>query len=96
MVTDKDGNGAPNWGDVVAFNISTSASQPYVNLKCYQNGALVAEGWRGYFEGSLDSRNFGLYGGSWDSGAADCTAYLDTSTSKGMKVLASTRFHVDG
>ena len=68
---------------------------PYVDLQCFQNGVLVAEGWRGYFDGSLDTPNFGLYGGGWMSGAADCTAYLATSTRRGMQRLASTSFHVD-
>jgi hypothetical protein len=97
ITNDKNGNGLPNWGDIVQFDIATTAtSTPYVNLKCYQGGVLVAEGWRGYFEGSLDYRTFGLYGGGWMSGAADCTAYLDAPTSRGgMKQLASTTFHVD-
>jgi hypothetical protein len=96
IVVDKNGNGLPNWGDIVQFDIATTAtSTPYVNLKCYQNGVLVAEGWRGYFDGSLDYKTFGLYSGSWGSGAADCTAYLDQSTKQGMKQLASTNFHVD-
>jgi len=97
IVVDKNGNGALNWGDVVAFDISTTATAtPYVDLKCYQGGRLVSEGWRGYFDGSLDSRNFGLYSGSWGSGAADCTAWLDKPGRKGaMQQLASTTFHVD-
>lgn len=96
IVVDKNGNGLANWGDIVQFDIATTAtSTPYVDLKCYQNGVLVAEGWRGYWDGSLDYRTFGLYGGSWGSGAADCTAYLDAPTSRGgMKQLASTNFHV--
>ena len=96
ITVDKNGNGLANWGDIVQFDIATTAtSTPYVDLKCYQNGVLVAEGWRGYWDGSLDYRTFGLYGGSWGSGAADCTAYLDAPTSRGgMKQLASTSFHV--
>jgi hypothetical protein len=96
LVYDANGNGVPNWRDTVSFNVSTTATtQPYVDLQCFQNGVLVAEGWRGYFDGSLDTRNFGLYSGQWMGGAADCTAYLDMSTSKGMQQLASTSFHVD-
>jgi hypothetical protein len=94
MVVDKNGDGLPNWGDTVRFNVSTNLTQPYVNLKCYQNGVLVAEGWRGYFSGSLDTPNFGLYAGSWMGGAADCTAYVDNSTRRGMQQLASMSFHV--
>jgi hypothetical protein len=93
LVKDVNGNGLPNWGDTVMFNVSTAATtEPYVHLRCYQNGALVAEGWRGYFSGSLDYPYFGLYSGPWMSGAADCTAYLETPTGQ---LLGSTSFHVD-
>jgi hypothetical protein len=98
ITVDKDGSGTVSFGDIVEFTISTTATAtPYVNLKCYQGGALVIEGWRGYFADSLDYRTFGLYGGQWAGGAADCTAWLDAPTSKGgMRQLASTSFHVDG
>jgi len=93
LVTDKNANGLLNWADTVTFNISTTAtSQPWVNLKCYQNKVLVAEGWNGYFDGSLTGRNFMLASPAWTGGAADCTAYL---TNPSWTVLASTSFHVD-
>lgn len=82
-----------NWGDLVTFNVSTTAtSEPWVNLKCWQNGTLVAEGWNGYFERSMTGRIFGLYSASWTGGAADCTAYLTTPR---HAILASTSFHVE-
>jgi hypothetical protein len=82
----------PNWGDWVTFTVSTtSTDQPWVNLKCYQDGTLVAEGWNGYFEGSLTGRNFGLYSPQWTSGAAECTANL---TNPQWQVLGTTSFHV--
>jgi hypothetical protein len=89
-------DGLPHWDGEVTFNVSTTATeQPFVNLLCYQNGALVAEGWEGYFEGSLNSsRIFGLASGVWQGGAADCTAWLDMHTRHGWKQLASTGFHV--
>jgi hypothetical protein len=93
MVTDMDGNGTPNYGDAVTFNISTTATtQPWVNLQCSQNGVLMAQGWNGFFVGSITGRNFGLYSPQWTGGAADCTAYLTTPQ---WAVLASTSFHVD-
>jgi hypothetical protein len=93
MYVDKNANGAPNWNDVVTFNISTTATtEPWVNLQCSQNGVVVAQGWDGYFVGSLTSRTFGLYSPQWTGGAADCTAYLTTPQ---WAVLASTSFHVD-
>jgi hypothetical protein len=96
LVYDANGSGAPNWHDTVRFNVSTTATtQPYVELECFQNGVLVAAGSRGYFADSLDTPNFGLYGGGWMSGAADCTAHLSMSTSRGLQRLASTSFYVD-
>jgi hypothetical protein len=93
LVVDANGNGTPNWGDFVTFDISTTATtQPWVNLVCYVNGVAVATGWDGYFDTSITSRNFGLYSSAWASGAADCTAYLTTPT---WSRLASTSFHVD-
>ena len=97
LVVDSNGNGLPNFNDVVQFNISTTATtQPYVHLMCKQNRTMVAEGWRGYFAGSLDYPWFGLNGGQWASGAGDCTAYLvKGTTATGYTNLASTTFHVD-
>lgn len=85
-------DGLAHWGQTVTFNVSTTATdQPWVNLKCYQGGALVAEGWNGYFDASLTGRNFGLSSPQWTGGAADCTAYV---TNPQWVVLGSTSFHV--
>ena len=96
LVVDHNGNGLPNYTDVVTFNISTTATTtPYVNLVCTQNGVLVANGWRGYWAGSLDTTwNFGLEAGAWPGGAADCTAYLKMQTKQGWSILGSTSFDV--
>lgn len=86
----------PNYGGTVTFNVSTTATQyPYVNLQCFQNNALVGQGWAGFFAGALGSESFGLYAPQWTSGAADCTAWLDMSVNGHWKVLASTSFHVN-
>ena len=93
LVVDRNGNGTPNWGDVVRFNISTSAtSQPWVYLTCSQGGTVVSVGSEGYWAGALDDGNFGLYSPMWASGAADCVAKLQTPSGS---VLGSTSFHVD-
>jgi hypothetical protein len=90
---DRNGNGTPNWNDVVSFDIATTATtQPWVHLICSQNGVVVAQGWAGYFDGALGGRTFGLSSPSWPSGAADCKANLETGTGS---VLGSTTFHVD-
>lgn len=93
LVVDRNGNGTPNWNDVVTFNISTTATtQPWVHLMCSQNGSVIAQGWAGYFDGALGTRNFGLASPGWSGGAADCKANLETPSGS---VLGSTTFHVD-
>ena len=96
VVVDNNGNGLANWGDTVAFNMSTTATaQPYVHLVCSGNG-IGYDSWKGVFAGSLDTNwNFVLSSGGWTSGAADCTASLGMYTRHGFKQLASTSFHVD-
>lgn len=96
LVVDDNANGTPNHGDVVTFDISTNHSAPYVQLECFQGGSMVLMGRKGYFESSLDTnRNFGLDSGSWQSGAADCTASLVYYTRKGWVKYASTSFHAE-
>lgn len=97
LVVDNNGNGSPNRGDVVTFDISSTSGAPYVLLDCYQGDQLVLSGRKGYFESSLDTnRNFGLQSGLWASETgADCTASLASSTRRGWSRYASTTFHVD-
>ena len=86
----------PHYGDPVTFDVSTTeTAYPYVNLKCFQNGNLVAEGWAGFFDGALGTRTFGLYSPLWTGGAAECTAWLDMNSNGRWKQLASTSFRVD-
>ena len=88
---------APRHGDVVTFDISTSqTSSPFVNVRCYQDGALVLNGWSAFFAGGLGDKTFGLGSPAWQSGAGDCTADLGMySANARWRVLASTSFHVD-
>jgi len=76
MTSDQNGNGSPNWGDVVRFTVSSSASHPWVNLNCSRDGTVIAVGWAGYFDGALGTGDFGLYSPQWVSGSADCVANL--------------------
>jgi hypothetical protein len=93
LVNDSNGDGLPNWGDTVTFDISqTATDQPWVKLECKQGGKMVAQGWGGYFDGSLGGRDFELDSPTWTGGAADCLAYLQTPQGS---VLASTSFHVN-
>jgi hypothetical protein len=101
MVTDKNGDGLPNYNDVVTFAVSTpSTTQPYVTLKCSQNGTLVSQQSNGIFPISL-GQNFTLASTAWQSGAGDCTATLqnwDTYYKRGVKGIidiTSMTFHVN-
>lgn len=97
LVYDANGDGLPNHADVVTFNVSTTATtEPFVNVRCYQNGVLVLNSWQGYFDGALNSsRDFQLGSGAWPSGAADCTANVNRYARNKWNVLATTSFHVN-
>ena len=90
MVTDNNGNGLPNWGDTITFNVSTSASMPSVQLACYQNGALVYTATRGFYPGYMWSDNDVLEGMYWTAGAADCTATLYNTNRNGSNTTLAT------
>ena len=89
---------SPAYGTSVTFAASTDATtQPFVHLRCSQDGKLVLESWQAW---SYSNRMFTLGGSpAWQGGAGDCTAYLENwdSYSKNGRtpVLASTSFHVD-
>jgi hypothetical protein len=87
---------APRYGDTVTFDVSTTATTtPFVNLNCYQNGALASQGWATFFAGGTPG-SFGLSSPIWKSGAADCTADLGMFSKNGKwTVLASSSFHVN-
>jgi hypothetical protein len=82
----------PSFGDMVTFAVSTTSANPWVNLQCFQNRALVAQGWANLAYASPD---FTLSSPSWTGGAADCTASLEEWANGRMKMLASTSFHVN-
>ena len=85
-------DGLAHWNHSVTFDVATTATtEPWVNLKCYQGGALVAEGWEGFFERALGDQVFRLASPKWTGGDADCTAFV---TKPDKTVLGSTSFHV--
>jgi len=89
-------DGLPHFGQHVTYNLSTTLTYPFVNQNCYVNGVLVSDDWRGFFAGALGSTTFTLGGSQlWQSGAADCTAYLVYQTKQGWSRVASTSFHVN-
>ena len=81
----------PSWGDIVRFNVSTTATRAFISLECYQGSAwvLAAGGW------PLESE-FTLAATSWPGGAADCTATLFTTTDgRRTTTLATLSFYVE-
>jgi hypothetical protein len=82
--------GWPRYGNDVTFAVSTTASDTWVNLQCFQSGALVAQGWANL---ANQQPTFTLSSPSWTGGDADCTAFLDTWVNGRMRALASTSFH---
>jgi hypothetical protein len=99
LVNDLNGDGLPNWGDTVTFDVSTTATTgPYVDLACTQNGAVVLGATAGFFDSYLWpwTRDMTLSTQSWTGGAADCTATLYYFGSRGKKVVLSTlTFHAN-
>jgi hypothetical protein len=79
MVTDNNGDGLPNWGDTVTFNVSTTATaQPHVDLTCTQNGVLVYSATSGFYPGYPWpwTQDMTLSSQMWSGGAASCTSRL--------------------
>jgi len=94
MVTDKNGNGLPNWGDTVTFNVSTTATtEPTVELLCYQNGVAVYGATAGFYDSYPWpwTKNMTLASAAWQGGAADCSAKLFPLGDR-SSVLASLTF----
>lgn len=98
MVNDSNGNGAPNYGDTVTFNASTSATpEPHVRLQCFQGGALVYSADAGMYASYpwAWEQNMTLSSSWWTSGAADCTAQLYYFSGTTTVWSTSLSFHVD-
>ena len=86
----------PEHGGEVTFEVSTTQTErPFVNVRCYQGGNWVYDGWHGFFESYVPDPVYTLSSLYWTSGEANCTANLVMWTkSARLKTLASTSFHV--
>jgi hypothetical protein len=90
-------DGLAHFGMNVTFNVYTTAtSSPYVELDCYQGGALVYMNAKGFFPSYPWGQIFTLSSGAWTGGAANCTATLYAMNASGTTRtdLASTKFDV--
>lgn len=85
----------PSWGGLVTFEVTTEADRPFVNVRCYQGGAFVYDGWHGFFDSYVPEPTFTLASTYWTSGEADCTARLVEWSRNGReRELATMGFHV--
>ncbi len=91
LVYDANGNGLPNVGDVVMFDVSTTATdQPFVNLKCFQNGVLVANAGKAISTDlSTGPGASGSVPGRGWAGPPNAPRGLDMYTRQGWKQLAA-------
>ena len=88
-------DGSAHWGQSVTFTVSTTATTyPSVDLKCYQNGAVVMTWSAGFYPSYLWTKDVTLSSPSWTGGAASCTATLDYSNGKTVITLATLPFQV--
>jgi len=90
MVSDANGNGAPNYGDTITFKVTSTLTNPYVNLTCTQNGVLVYSASAGFYDSFPwpGSQNMPLSSPSWTGGSAACKAVL-TNTSVTLSFTAA-------
>jgi hypothetical protein len=90
MVADANGNGAPNWNDTITFSVTSGVTDPYVSVRCSQNGTVVYAADAGFYPGYPwpGAQNMPLYSPSWTGGAASCTTTLNGSPSLSFSVGA--------
>ena len=97
MVTDRNLNGLPNWGDTITFVVSTTATtEPHVNVSCSQNGVVVYGASTGYYASYPWpwTQNMTLSSQSWTGGAAACTATLQAYSGTSVTTLGTLSFQV--
>jgi hypothetical protein len=97
MVSDRNQDGLPNWGDTIRFDVSTTATtEPHVNLDCSQNGVVVYGASTGYYASYPWpwTQNMTLSSTNWSSGAASCTAVLQAYSGTSVTTLATLNFSV--
>jgi hypothetical protein len=86
-------NGAtqPHFGGQVTFTVHTESTGPWINVNCYQNGALVYSQWHGFYADYLWDPVFNLGPTpSWQSGGAECVARLVELRSNGRERMLGT------
>ena len=72
-------DGQAHYGQRITFNVTTSATSPFVALNCYQGSTWFYSASVGYFAAYPWAKEFTLAATSWPGGAASCTARLYTT-----------------
>jgi hypothetical protein len=96
LVYDANGDGQPNWGDTVTFDVSTTATDsPFVDLLCSQNGTTVYSATTGYFASYPWpwTKDMTLSSQMWTVGDASCTATLKALDGRKTYILKTLSFH---
>lgn len=90
------GDTTANYRERAAFDVQTSASRPFVGVRCWQNGGMVLDGYTGYFDDYMFDPWVTLGSPYWDAASpASCTARLFTYDKRGnQKVIATVDFPV--
>lgn len=85
MVADANGNGLPNRGDQVTYDVSKAGVvNPFITTTCVQNGVTVLTQYAGYYPTYLwpAAQTITLSNAGWTSGGATCTAVVQNTTIK--------------
>lgn len=95
MVNDLNGDGLPNWGDSITWQISTTATaEPNVSVTCSQNGTVVYGAVSGYYASypAPWTQTMSLASTMWQGGTANCVATLYYFSGTSQINLASMTF----
>jgi len=87
----------PHYGQQITFKVTTAATtEPHVNLKCSQSGAVVYTTTTGYYATYPWpwTQTMTLSSSAWTGGAADCTATLYYFSGKRTITLLTMSFPV--
>ncbi len=87
---------APTFADWITYDVTTTASEPYVETSCSQNGKLVYKQSRGFFAGYYAGTQMYQLGPTqaWAGGAATCNARLHEWVNGTDRTLSTASFDV--
>jgi len=94
MVTDKNGNGAPDWGDTVTWRVTSSSVEPHVDLTCSRGGTVIYSATTGFYASYPWpwTQQMTLTSTLWSSGSASCVGKLYYFSGSGSVTQASVSF----